>query len=175
MSVSRSVAEVLADHVTLEMEGIDRMYLNVYVPGLQREQGVACFFRFHRGNQFVSSALMDPISKAFIAGLEAFARKEKIPVITFHKGQRKDDVAAEQRKKFQKSEGVVFIGKAQEKTPVFRTERRRNEKTTQTSTFHRCSDFRFSHQWRFDGSRRRDRVPDGPGRQPILTFMDDFR
>src|SRR5205085_11836609 len=40
MSVSRSVAEVLADHVTLEVEGIDRMYLNVYVPGLQREQGV---------------------------------------------------------------------------------------------------------------------------------------
>ena len=45
MSVSRSVAEVLADHVTLEVEGIDRMYLDVYVPGLQREQGVACFFR----------------------------------------------------------------------------------------------------------------------------------
>jgi len=129
MSVSRSVAEVLADHVTLEVEGIDRMYLNVYVPGLQREQGVACFFRFHRGHQFASSALMDPISKAFVAALEAFARQEKIPVMTFRKGQRKDDVAAEQRKKFQKTEGVVFIGKAQEKTPVFRTERRRNEKT----------------------------------------------
>src|SRR5690349_23383540 len=64
MSVPRTVAEVLSDHVTLEVEGIDRMYLNVYVPGLQREQGVACFFRFHRGHQFVSSALMDPISKA---------------------------------------------------------------------------------------------------------------
>src|SRR5205085_10740487 len=66
MSVSRSVAEVLADHVTLEVEGIDRMYLNVYIPGLQREQGVASFFRFHRGHQFASSALMDPISKAFV-------------------------------------------------------------------------------------------------------------
>ena len=31
MSVPRSVAEILADHVTLEVEGIDRMYLNVYV------------------------------------------------------------------------------------------------------------------------------------------------
>jgi hypothetical protein len=38
-------------------------------------------------------------------------------------------VAAEQRRKFTKEEGVVFIGKAQEKTPVFRTERRRNERT----------------------------------------------
>jgi hypothetical protein len=32
MSVPRSVAEVLDEHVTLEVEGIDRMYLNVYVP-----------------------------------------------------------------------------------------------------------------------------------------------
>ena len=70
MSVTRSVAEVLSEHVTLEVEGIDRMYLNVYVPGLQREQGVATFFRFHRGHQFASSALMDPISKSFVAAVE---------------------------------------------------------------------------------------------------------
>src|ERR1700722_1383741 len=63
MSLPRSVAEVLTEHVTLEVEGIDRMYLNVYVPVLQRQQGVASFFRFHRGHQFASSAWMDPISK----------------------------------------------------------------------------------------------------------------
>ena len=67
MSVPRSVSEVLAEHVTLEVEGIDRMYLNVYVPQLQRDTGVVGFFRFHQGHQFVSSALMDPISKRFIA------------------------------------------------------------------------------------------------------------
>jgi hypothetical protein len=132
MSLPRSVAEVLNGHVTLEVEGIDRMYLNVYVPGLQREQGVATFFRFHRGHQFASSALMDPISKTFVAALEGFAKRQKIPVIQFRKGRRKDDVAAEQRKKFTQAEGVVFIGKAQEKTRVFRTERRRNEKTGAT-------------------------------------------
>jgi hypothetical protein len=76
MSVPRSVAEVLSTHVTLEVEGIDRMYLNVYIPGLQREQGVVGFFRFHRGYQFVSSALMDPISKDFVAALEEYARRE---------------------------------------------------------------------------------------------------
>ena len=74
MSVPLTVAEVLADHVTLEVEGIDRMYLNVYVGPLQREGGVASFFRFHRGHQFASSALMDPISKTFIAAMEAFAK-----------------------------------------------------------------------------------------------------
>ena len=100
MSVARSVAEVLSGHVTLEVEAIDRMYLNVYIPGLQREQVVASFFHFHHGYQFVSSALMDPISKSFVAALEDFAKREKIPVIRFRKGQRKDEVAAEQRKKF---------------------------------------------------------------------------
>lgn len=40
MGVSRSVAELLAEHVTLEVEGIDRMYLNAYIPRLQRERGV---------------------------------------------------------------------------------------------------------------------------------------
>jgi hypothetical protein len=41
----RPVVEVLDSHVTLEVESIDRMYLNVYVPYLQREGGVATFFR----------------------------------------------------------------------------------------------------------------------------------
>lgn len=132
MSLPRTVAEILTEHVTLEVEGIDRMYLNVYVPQLQRELGVATFFRFHRGHRFASSALMDPISKSFVAALEEFARRGKIPVIHFRKGQRKDDIAAEFFRRFTGTEGVVFIGKAQEKTPVFRTERRRNEKTGAT-------------------------------------------
>jgi hypothetical protein len=72
---------------------------------------------------------MDPISRNFVAALEQYARREKIPVIQFRKGQRKDDIATQQRRQFKKAEGVVFIGKAQEKTSVFRTERRRNEKT----------------------------------------------
>ena len=41
MTVARSVSDVLADHVTLEVEGIDRVYLNLYVGPLQREGGVA--------------------------------------------------------------------------------------------------------------------------------------
>ena len=99
MSISRTVAEVLREHVTLEVEGIDRMYLNVYVPALQRAGGVASFFRFHLGHRFASSALMDPITKAFIAQMEQFAKQEKVPMVAFEKGQRKDDVAAEYRKK----------------------------------------------------------------------------
>jgi hypothetical protein len=31
--IAQSVADILSDHVRLKVEGIDRMYLNVYVPG----------------------------------------------------------------------------------------------------------------------------------------------
>lgn len=97
MSLPRSVAEVLKQHVTLEVEGIDRMYLNVYQPRLQTDRGVAAFFRFHRGATFASSALMNPMSKSFIAAVDRFVKQEQIPLITFTKGQRKDDVTQEYR------------------------------------------------------------------------------
>lgn len=126
MSVPRSVAEIIRQHVTLEVESIDRMYLNVYQPKLQHERGVVTFFRFHRKKPIASSALMEPISAAFIANMEAFAQQHNIPMFTFEKGQRKDDVATEYRKRFQGEEGILFIAKAQEKTRVFRTEKRTN-------------------------------------------------
>jgi hypothetical protein len=131
MSLPRSVAEILREHVTLEVEGIDRMYLNAYVPGLQYESGVAAFFRRHRGQPFASSALMDPISKGFVAAIHAFVDTHHIPLIAFEKGQRKDDVMAEHLQRFPAPEGVVFVGRAQEKTPVLRTEKRRNPTTGQ--------------------------------------------
>jgi hypothetical protein len=129
MTIARSVAEVLRDHITFELEGIDRMYLNVYVPQLQREGGVVGFFRYHREMPVVSSALMDPISKAFVGHIHAFVKHCGVPLIAFAKGQRKDDVMAEHLATFDRDEGVVFVGRAQEKTPVFRTEKRRNPQT----------------------------------------------
>jgi hypothetical protein len=107
------------------------MYLNVYVADLQHEQGVACFLRYHRGHPVASSALLDPISKAFIANIEAFVRRNEVPLLSFAKGERKDAVAAQYRAAFTEKEGVLFVGKAQEKTWVFRTEKRTNPKTGQ--------------------------------------------
>jgi len=129
MSVARTVAEILGEHVTLEVESIDRMYLNVYVPKLQYEAGVAAFFRFHRGHRFASSVLMAPMTRAFIAEIEAYVHQHDIPLLTFTKGQRKDDVAAEYLKHFTGAEGLLFVGKAQENVPVFRTEKRHNPQT----------------------------------------------
>ena len=89
MSLPRTVADVLGQHVTLEVESIDRMYLNVYQPRLQYDRGVVSFFRFHRGHTFASSALMEPISNAFIADVERFIKQQRVPLMTFRKGERK--------------------------------------------------------------------------------------
>ena len=40
MTLPRTVADVIRHHVTWELESIDRMYCNIYVPQLQREGDV---------------------------------------------------------------------------------------------------------------------------------------
>ncbi len=131
----RTVGDVLAEHVTLEVECIDRLYLNVYVPGLQFPEGVVRFFKGHRGALMASSALMDPMTKAFVAAVHRFAKTEVVPWVDFVKGQRKDDIAHEHLAAFEAAggtEGVLFVGRAQEKTALFRTEKRRNPVTGKT-------------------------------------------
>lgn len=129
MNLPRSVAEVLRDHVTLQLEGIDRMYLNAYVPMLQTEGGVAYFFRQQHHKPFVSGAVMAPIGEAFVKQVEDFAKRNNVEVLRFERHQRKDDVAKERLARFAANEGVLFIGKAQEKTSVFRTQRRHDAVT----------------------------------------------
>ncbi len=122
MSIAQlSLSDLLSQHVTLELESIDRMYCNVYVPRLQHENGAAWFLRQQRGYPVASSAAMAPITRAFVEAIEGFVREKQLPLITFEKGQRKDDVAAEHLARFPSEEGVVFVGKAQEKTTTFRT------------------------------------------------------
>ncbi len=89
MNVARSVSDVLSTHVTLELESIDRMYLNLYVPILQRPEGAAHFWMNHRGNRMASSALMGPMSRAFVSSIEGFATSENIPLLPFEKGEKK--------------------------------------------------------------------------------------
>ena len=132
MTLPRSAREVLDEHVTFKLECVDRLYLNLYVPRLQRLEGVAWFWTHHRGHDFASSALMAPMTKSFVGSIESFAAAEGVDLIVFGKGQRKEDVAKGYLRKFRGKEGVLFIGKAQEKVSVVRTERRRNPLTGQT-------------------------------------------
>src|SRR2546426_11136128 len=94
MSLPRTVADVIREHVTLELECIDRMYLNVYQPELQLEHHVFQFLRQQRGTGAVSSRFFQEMTRAFIDSIEAFAQQHSVPIIAFEKKQRKDDVAA---------------------------------------------------------------------------------
>jgi hypothetical protein len=132
MSITPNVATIPKDHVTLEVEGIDRMYLNVYVPRLQIVEGVRGFIRRHRGHPVPSTRMVEPITRRFVAAIEKFVHDHALPLISFEKGQRKEEVAARMRTSFSKPEGVLFLGKAQEKCTVYRTERRHNSRTGKT-------------------------------------------
>src|SRR5512133_284777 len=126
MTLPRTVADVLNDHVVFELECIDRMYLSVYVPGLQYPAGLVAYVHRQLGLPIASTAPLGKITDAFSAGMRRFARDQHVPWVDFAKGQRKDDVLHEHLARFTGEEGVLFIGRAQEKTNLFRTEKRRN-------------------------------------------------
>jgi hypothetical protein len=129
MTVARSVADVLDDHVVFEVESIDRMYLNVWQPRLAYGGGVQGFFVGHRGYHYASTALMDPMTKTFVADIHGFVAARGLQLVGFAKGQRKDDLAQQFLGKFTQDEGVLFVGRAQEKAGVWHTQRRYNPAT----------------------------------------------
>jgi hypothetical protein len=126
MTLPRTVADVLTDHVVFEVECIDRMYLNVYVRGLQYPAGLVAYVHRQLGLPIASTAPLGKISDGFSAAMRRFARDQRVPWVDFVKGQRKDDLAHEYLAGFDRAEGVLFIGRAQEKVRLFRTEKRRN-------------------------------------------------
>jgi hypothetical protein len=125
----QTVAEVLGKHVILEVECIDRMYLNAIVPRLQIVEGALRFIRQQRGAKVGSTTAVEPMTRRFVEAIEEFVRQHQIPLVSFQKGQRKDELAAQMRARFPQRDGVVFVGKAQEKCTVYRTEKRHNPKT----------------------------------------------
>jgi len=123
------VGELLTEKVTLDVEGIDRLYLNLYQPLLQTGAGVAAFFKHHRGAKVASTALMGPMSHAFVRSIRNFARREGIQILPFTKGERKDEVTKQRLAGFFAAEGVLYIGKAQEKFASFRVTKKFSDRT----------------------------------------------
>ena len=127
MTLPRTVADVLSHHVAFEVECIDRMYLNVYVPQLQYATGLVSYIHRHLGMPVASTAALAPVTEAFAKAVRAFALDRQIPWVDFAKGQRKDDVAHQYLDRFTGAEGVLFVGRAQEKTALFRTRKRHRD------------------------------------------------
>lgn len=120
-----NVDTILRDHTRLQVECIDRLYLQGYVPSLQRGNQLSWFFTGHRRKPFPSPALMKQMTDRFVRDIKGFAKRHRIPIVHFERGQRKDEIAQRRFARFRKKEGVVFIGVAQEKDNAFRSKPRR--------------------------------------------------
>jgi hypothetical protein len=116
-----TISQVLDGHVSLEVECLDRVYLNAYVPRLQVGGQVVTFLVEHLGNPIPSPALFAPIGERFRLAVARYAKANAIPVVRFEKDQRKAEVMRVYLEAAQAAgrPGVVAVGVAQEFQRVF--------------------------------------------------------
>ncbi len=79
MTVTRSVADALSEHAVFEVECIDRMFCNVYVPGSQYAPGLAACAHRQLGSPIASTAPLARITEAFDKAVHRFARDHGLP------------------------------------------------------------------------------------------------
>jgi hypothetical protein len=110
-----TVPELLDDHTVLDIECLDRIYLNGYVPLLQVGGQVLTFLHDHRRMPIASPALFEQIGARFRQAVARFAEMNGIPVIKLKKGMRKIEVMRPLLARAARSArpGVVAIGWAQ--------------------------------------------------------------
>lgn len=116
-----TVNDLLDGHVSLDLECLDRIYLNGYVPSLQVGGQVVLFMTQHLGCPVPSPAIMERIGTAFRRSVDRFAEDNHIPVVRFKRADRKLDVMRRHLAAQAKTgrSGVAAIGVAQEFQNVF--------------------------------------------------------
>jgi hypothetical protein len=87
-----TVNDLLDGHVVLDIECLDRVYLNAYVPILQSSGQVVAFMTQHLGKPIPSPALMEHLGTRFRRAVESYASSNGIPWVRFGKDDRKVDV-----------------------------------------------------------------------------------
>jgi hypothetical protein len=88
MASVANINDVLEGHVALEIECVDRLYLNAYLPTMQVGGQVVRFLRGHLGYEIPSPALLAKIGNRFRREVSAFARERDIPVLRLAKPDR---------------------------------------------------------------------------------------
>src|SRR5437660_1419500 len=83
-----NINDVLDGHVALEVDCVDRLYLNAYVPKLQVGGQVVQFLVHHLGNPVPSPALFEKIGNRFRREVKAFAAEHRIPILQLKKPDR---------------------------------------------------------------------------------------
>jgi hypothetical protein len=114
-----TIPELLDGHVTLEVECVDRLYLNGYIGKLATGPGLVFFMRDQVGKPVPSPVVLGQISEKFRESVKALAEQEDIPLYQFRHKERKDDIANGFRRRREVRDAIVFIGVAQEKAQAF--------------------------------------------------------
>lgn len=114
-----SIPELLSGHVTLEVECLDRLYLNGYIGSLATSGGLVTFMREQLGKPIPSPVVLGQVSERFREAVKTMAERDGIPMFQFSHGEKKDDIANRIRKERGIRDGIVFIGVAQEKALAF--------------------------------------------------------
>jgi hypothetical protein len=119
-----TVKEILTDKIRLDVECIDRVYLNGYVKHLQLPGGLITFIREQMGFPIPSPMVLPPFTQAFRKAVEEYAKEQKLNIVDFAKGEDKDEKVRSYLAKIEKKQGVVLIGKAQEKALGYKGQRK---------------------------------------------------
>jgi hypothetical protein len=119
-----TIKEILTNKIALDIECVDRVYLNGYVKHLQLPGGLITFIREQMGFPIPSPIVLPPFTRAFRTRVEEYAKEQGIHIVDFAKGEDKDEKAHLQLAKFEKKHGVVLIGKAQEKALGYKGQRK---------------------------------------------------
>src|SRR5579862_8792398 len=114
-----TIPELLDGHITLEVECLDRLYLNGYIGRLATGLGLSMFMRDQLGKPVPSPVVLRQASEKFRQSVKALAERESIPIYQFDHKERKDDIANRFRQQRCVRDGIVFIGVAQEKAKTF--------------------------------------------------------
>lgn len=114
-----TIPELLNGHVTLEVECLDRLYLNGYIGRLATSGGLVTFMREQLGKPIPSPVVLGQVTEKFREAVKAQADRQQIPIYQFNHKERKDDVANRIRQQRGIRDGIVFIGIAQEKAQGF--------------------------------------------------------
>jgi hypothetical protein len=111
-----TVNDVLDGHVVLDIECLDRIYLNAYVPILQTSSQVVAFLSGHLGRPFPSPVLFRQLGDRFRRAVASFADANDIPWVKFGKDETKLEVMQPHlaRQASTGRSGVAAIGVAQE-------------------------------------------------------------
>ena len=88
MATVVNINDMLDGHVALEVECVDRLYLNAYVPNLQVGGQVVRFLTGHLGNEVPSPAIFEQIGNRFRRQVKNFAADNQIPVLHLKKPDR---------------------------------------------------------------------------------------